>query len=153
MGKKTILVILIVLVLGVGLGVGGSIIAQMFFLKSTPTTSKEAVVKSKATHSSGLVDNEGPLVPVGDFTLNLQGGSFLKIAITVEGINAKSEELLKSRLAFLKDTVIVVLTDKPLVDVQTPAAMEKLREELMTKLNEVAQDKIVNVLYESFVYQ
>ncbi|MFZ3101250.1 MAG: flagellar basal body-associated FliL family protein [Desulfitobacteriaceae bacterium] len=151
MDKKTIFTMLIVLVLGMGVGVGGTIVAQTFIFKSVPTKSK--VVTKKTAQPTGLVDNDGPLVPIGDFTLNLQGGSFLKTAITVEGADAKSEEFLKSKGAFLKDTVNVVLSDKTLADVQTPVAREKLREELMSKLNEIAQNKVVNVLFESFVYQ
>lgn len=142
MGKKNIILIVIFLVLGIGFGVGGTVGAQKFLFNSTST--KVAVAKEKVT---------GPLVPIGEFTLNLQGGSFLKISITVEGKDAKSEEFLKSRLPFLKDTVIVELTDKPLTDVQTPVAMEKLRHELLAKLNKEAQDKVVNVLFESFIYQ
>ncbi len=156
MGKKSIVVMLISLVLGVGLGVGGTIAAQMFIFKGTPTTSKVAITKDtkdKVTPSKGLVDNGGPLVPIGDFTMNLQGGSYLKTAITVEGIDAKAETFLKSKGAFLKDTVNGVLSDKALADVQTSVAREKLRIELLSKLNEVAQNKVVNVLFESFVYQ
>ena len=151
MSKKNVLLIIITLVLGIGLGVGGTIGAQMFIFKST--SSKVAITKDKANPSTGLVDKGGPLVPIGDFTLNLQGGSFLKTMITVEGVDAKSEAVLKSKGAFLKDTVNVVLSDKTLADVQTPAAREKLRKELMIKLNEIAQNKVVNVLFESFVYQ
>ncbi len=151
MGKKNIILIVISLFLGIGLGVGGTVGAQMFIFKST--TSKVAITTDKANPSTGLVDKGGPLVPIGDFTMNLQGGSFLKTAITVEGVDVKSEAFLKSKSAFLKDTVNVVLSDKSLADVQTPMAREKLRGELMSKLNEIAQNKVVNVLFESFVYQ
>lgn len=142
MNKKTILFMIVALVLGAGLGVGGTIAAQKFIFKSAGSTT----VKTQAKKA-------GPLVSIGEFTVNLQGGSFLKTSITVEGTDTKAETTLKEKDAFMKDRVNSVLSNKSLADVQTPAAREKLREELIKKLNEVADDKIQDVLFLSFVYQ
>ncbi len=92
-------------------------------------------------------------MPIGEFTVNLQGGAFLKTTITVEVTDAKAEALLKEEDAFLKDRVNTVLANKSLIDVQTPAAREKLRAELIHKLNEVANNQITDVLFLSLVYQ
>jgi len=134
---------IIALLLGVGLGVGGTIGAQKYIFKAPAQSTATVSVPKKA----------GVLLPIGEFTVNLQGGAFLKTTITVVVANAKAEVLLKEKDAFLKDRVNLVLANKSLTDVQTLAAREKLREELLKKLNEVAENKITDVLFLSLVYQ
>jgi flagellar FliL protein len=134
---------ILALLLGVGLGVAGTIGVQKYILKAPDPSTATASVPKKA----------GVLLPIGEFTVNLQGGSFLKTTITVEVKDAKAGVLLKEEDAFLKDRVNTVLANKSLADVQTPAAREKLREELIKKLNEVAENKITDVLFLSLVYQ
>lgn len=141
MNKKLIIFIILAVVLGTGLGVGGTLGAQKFIFKSS---SQNAPVKSTAT---------GPLLPLGEFTVNLQGGAFLKTSLTVEVADTKAETQLKAEDAFLKDRVNTVLANKSLADVQTAAAREKLREELTKQLNQVANNKIIDVLFVSLVYQ
>ncbi|GEM_PF-748643 len=153
MAKKTLFVIVIVFVLGIGAGIGGTVSAQKYLFKNLPADGNSETDKAKIAHSGAAAEKDGPLVPIGEFTFNLQGGSFLKTAITVEGVNSKSEEFLKSKSAFLKDAVNVVLSDKSLADIRTPETREKLRQDLLLKLNTVTDNKVANVLFESFVYQ
>ncbi|HUS88546.1 MAG TPA: flagellar basal body-associated FliL family protein [Desulfosporosinus sp.] len=143
MNRKSLIFMIIALLLGVGLGVGGTIGAQKYIFKAPAQSTATASVPKKA----------GVLLPIGEFTVNLQGGAFLKTTITVVVTDAKAEVLLKEKDAFLKDRVNTVLSNKSLADVQTPAAQKKLREELIEKLNEVADNKITDVLFLSLVYQ
>ena len=143
MNRKFLIYMILALLLGVGLGVGGTIGAQKYIFKA-PT---------QGTATPSVTKKAGVLLPIGEFTVNLQGGSFLKTTITVEVTDAKAEVLLKERDAFLKDRVNSVLANKSLTDVQTLAAREKLREELLKKLNEVGENKITDVLFLSLVYQ
>ena len=144
MNRKSLIFIILALLLGVGLGVGGTIGAQKYIFKAPAKSTVTAVSVPKKA---------GVLLPIGEFTVNLQGGAFLKTTITVEVTDAKAEVLLKEKDAFLKDRVNSVLANKSLVDVQTTAAREKLREELLKKLNEVADNKIMDVLFLALVYQ
>jgi len=143
MNRKSLIFVIIVLILGVGLGVAGTIGAQKYLFKAATQSSSATSVPKKA----------GVLLPIGEFTVNLQGGAFLKTTITVEVIDAKAEVVMKAQDAFLKDRVNTVLSNKSLTDVQTPAAREKLRAELIKKLNEVGDNKITDVLFLSLVYQ
>lgn len=143
MNRKSLIFMILAVLIGVGLGVGGLIAAQKFIFK-TP---------ARSTATASVPKMAGVLLPIGEFTVNLQGGAFLKTSITVEVIDAKAEVLLKEKDAFLKDRVNSVLMNKSLTDVQTLAAREKLREELLKKLNEVAENKITEVLFPSLVYQ
>ena len=143
MNRKSLIFMILALLLGVGLGVAGTIGVQKTILKAPEQSTATASVTKKA----------GVLLPIGEFTVNLQGGAFLKTTITVEVTDVKAEAHLKEKDAFLKDRVNSVLSNKSLADVKTPAAIEKLREELITKLNEVAENKITDVLFVSLVYQ
>jgi len=142
MNRKSLVFMIVALLLGLVLGIGGTIGAQKFIFKSSASSSATETKKAA-----------GVLLPIGEFTVNLQGGAFLKTTITVEVTDAKAEALLKEEDAFLKDRVNTVLANKSLIDVQTPAAREKLRAELIHKLNEVANNQITDVLFLSLVYQ
>lgn len=143
MKLKKILMIILIVVVGVGLGVGGTLAVQKFIFKNTAQAAA-AQVKPK---------QDGPLISIGEFMVNLQGGAYLKTSITIEGTDAKAEASLKAKDAFLKDRVNTVLSNKTMADISTPAAREKLRQELLTQLNQVADNKIQNVLFVSFIYQ
>lgn len=143
MNRKTITTILAML-LCLGLGVGGTIAAQKFIFKTSNDSGSTRASSSKRS---------GPLLPIGEFTVNLQGGAFLKTNITVQVHDEEAEASLKAEDAFLKDRVNTVLSNKTLNDVQTPAARERLRKELVDQLNEVADNDIVDVLFISMVYQ
>lgn len=140
MKGKGLISIILTTVLGIGVGVGGTLGVQKFLLsKTTPTPTQVVAV-------------DGPVVEVGEFTINLQGGAFLKTLIAVEGTDKKSETQIKAKDAFIKDRINTVLTSKSLADMQ-PANRDKLKKELITQLNEVTGNKIQNVLFLSFVYQ
>lgn len=142
---KTRMPMILALLMGVMLGVGGTLGGQKYILP--------ALTHNTQTVKESQPKEVGPLVDIGEFTVNLQGGTYLKTTLTVEGTDEKAETLLKSKTAFLQDRVNTVLSNKSLANVQTPAAREKLRTELIDSLNEVADNKIADVLFLSLVYQ
>lgn len=134
MKGKSLITVILALLLGMGIGVGGTIGVQSIAASSVPK-------------------KEGALLPIGEFTVNLQGADFLRTAITVEVTDAKAEAFLKEKDAFLKDRVNSVLSNKSLAEVQTAVGRGKLKEELLKELNEVAENRITDVLFLSWVYQ
>jgi len=139
MNRKGIIFTILMALAGLALGVGGTLGVQKLFFDHEPSAA--------ATHKKA-----GPVVSVGDFTVNLQGGAFLKASIAVEGLDEKSQEALTEKVPFLKDRINMVLSSKTLADVQ-PASREKLKNELIAQLNQVAENKINDILFLSFVYQ
>lgn len=142
MNRKLLFYIIFAILLGMGLGVGGTLGVQ-----------KKFIAPASRTLTASVPNKEAVLLPIGEFTVNLQGGSFLKTNITVQVTNAKAQAELKEKDAFLQDRVNSVLVNKSLIDVQTLAAREKLKEEMIKKLNEVAENRITDVLFLSWVYQ
>lgn len=144
MNRKTLIfIVLAALLVGVALGVGGTIGTQTYLLKAPEGSAK---VK-------GVPENKGPLLPIGEFTVNLQGGAILKTSITVQVTDEKAAAKLKEKDAFLKDRVNSVLANKSLLNVHNSEAREALRADLIKKLNEVADNKITDVLFLTLVYQ
>jgi len=143
MTKKRLLIYVLAGMFCIALGAGGTLAVQKFVLKAPAAAATPAAVPEK----------DGPLVPIGEFMVNLQGGAFLKTSITVEGTDAKAEAVLKAKDVFMKDKVNAVLSSKSLADVQTPAAREKLRQDLIKELNDVTGQRVRNVLFLSMIYQ
>lgn len=139
--KSLIITISIVLVVVAALGIGGTIVVKKYIL-NTDSTTTETVVKKK-----------GVPLELGEFTVNLQGGAFLKADVTLAVIDEKAQTSLEEEVAYLKDKVNMVLITKNLEDVQTPEGIEKIKEELLIELNELAEDKVVDVLFPTWVSQ
>ena len=84
--------------------------------------------------------------------VNLDGGGMLKTELAIEGKNSKSEEKIKAKEVFLRDRILSVLSSKGIADVRSPEGREKLKQDLITNLNEVCPDEINDVLFRSFIY-
>lgn len=140
MNRKTIIAIFLAGFLGSTIGVMGTLGAQMIFFSD-----------NKAPKAS-VAKEEGPVVPIGEFTINLRGGSFLKTTIAIEGMNKKSEAALVAKDAFIKDRINTILSSKTLEDLQ-PEVREDLKDELVAQLNEVTGNQVQGIFFLSFVYQ
>lgn len=139
MNLKSILAKIVPLVLGLAIGVGGTIGVQTLFFPKTATQTQ-------------VVVQDGPVVEIGEFTVNLQGGSFLKAQIAVEGAGKKADVEIEAKIDFIKDRINTVLSSKSLKDMQ-PQNRDQLKKELISELNEVTGNKIQDILFLTFIYQ
>lgn len=142
MDRKLIIAIFLAGFLGSTIGVVGTLGVQKLFFSDSPSPTGQAVIKKE----------EGPVISVGEFTVNLQGGAFLKTSIALEGMNEKSEAVLTAKDAFIKDRINTVLSSKTLKDMQ-PEVREDLKNELISQLNEVTGNQVQGIFFLSFVYQ
>lgn len=139
--SRKIFALLGIFLIGIGLGAGSMIVKEKFFPKDS---AKEAIQKEQ--------EKIGPLVEMEELFVNLDGGGFIRVEITLEGVNAKSKEKIQAKEVFLRDKVITVLGSKGFQDVQTDNR-EKLKKELLTELNKICNNEIKDVLFKNFVYQ
>lgn len=139
MNLKSIIVKIIPAVLGIAVGVGGTMGVQTLLFPQKAATTQ-------------TVAQDGPVVEIGEFTVNLQGGSFLKTQIALEGIDKKSDVDIKAKTNFIKDRINTVLSSKSLKDMQ-PQNRDQLKKELISQLNEVTGNKIQDILFLTFIYQ
>ncbi|MDR3288298.1 MAG: flagellar basal body-associated FliL family protein [Peptococcaceae bacterium] len=138
MKNKLVMILVLVVIIIASVALGAFVVGPKFL-----GSSEDAVKPHK----------DGPVVSIGDFTINLKGGSYFKMNISLEGVDEKSAEQLTAKEAFLRDRVISVMTGKSVTDVTTQEAIEKLRQELLTQLNEVSGQMVQNVLFTTYVYQ
>lgn len=121
-GKNMILVVILIV------GLAGGVFAGKTFFGGKGKAVEE---KPKVGHS----------LPLGEFIVNLQGGSFLKANVELglqEGIAAES---LKEETAPLKDAVVMVLSGKSQEELGSKDGKGKIKKEILEHVNEILSEK------------
>ena len=101
--------------------------------------------------------NIGPVYPMDQYVVNLlseSGTRYLKTTMNLE----LSEETLSSEIdkkqALIWDIIIRSLSAKTYEDVSTAKGKERLKDELVTRINEVLRDGYIkNVFFTDFIVQ
>ena len=99
----------------------------------------------------------GPTLKLSSLVINLNepsGFHFVKAAVVLELGKAEDLEKIKERTAPLTDTVILTLGDQHLTDLMNPEYREKLKKELLARLNQrLPSQKIKKLYFDEFLYQ
>ncbi|MBE3606955.1 flagellar basal body-associated protein FliL [Campylobacter sp. RM13119] len=101
--------------------------------------------------------NMGPIYPLDQFIVNLlseNGSRFLKTKIDMEQSAETLTPELDKKKALLRDIIIVTLSSKTYEEVSTSKGKDKLKDEIVGKLNEVLSDGYIkNIYFTDFVVQ
>lgn len=99
----------------------------------------------------------GPMVRMNSLVINLKGGNglhYVKATLVLELEQKKSVEEVQARLAPLTHLAICLLGDKNLEDFRPAGAKEKLKEEMLLKLNDsLAGPRIRRIYFDEFLFQ
>jgi flagellar FliL protein len=99
----------------------------------------------------------GPTLKLSSLVINLDepsGFHFVKAAVVLELGKADDLEKIKERTAPLTDTIILTLGDQHLTDLMNPEYRERLKKELLTRLNHrMPSQKIKKLYFDEFIYQ
>lgn len=119
---------------------------------------QSAANKGSAANPNSNLLSIGPMYPLDQFIINLlaSGGGkrYLKTSIALELSIAEMQVELDNKRNVLRDTVITILSSKTFEEVQTAKGKQKLKEELMERLNEFLVDgRIMNIFFTEFVVQ
>ena len=157
------LVLIIIIVLLVLILVGGGIAA--YFLLSDngetqqpnmPQQPQKQMQKHNMTRNADLMEI-GPIYPLDQFIVNLlsEGGSkFLKTKMDLELSAPELTAELDKKKPLIRDIVIRTLSSKTFQEVSTNRGKEKLKDELVNKINAVLADgRIKNIFFTEFVVQ
>ena len=159
------LVLIIIIVLLVLILVGGGLAA--YFLLSDNSDTKQPnmsqqpqpqsqMKKSNVARSSDLVEI-GPIYPLDQFIVNLlsEGGTkFLKTKMDLELSGPELTAELDKKKPLIRDIVIRTLSSKTFQEVSTNRGKEKLKDELVDRINAVLADgHIKNIFFTEFVVQ
>ena len=156
-----IIIVLLVLVLAVVgglayvmLGDNNNIQQQSIPQQSQPQT--QARKPSNVARSSDLT-KIGPIYPLDQFIVNLlsEGGTkFLKTKMDIELSSPELTAELDKKKPLIRDIVIRTLSSKTFQEVSTNRGKEKLKDELVDKINAVLADgHVKNIFFTEFVVQ
>lgn len=127
---------------------------------ATPATENK-VDKPKATNTMAQrgsdFANIGPMYPLAPFTLNLlsdSGARYVKCTVQLEQNNELLQAELDKKTAIIRDIIIRTLTSKTYEEVSTTKGKERLKDELVGRVNEILTDGFVkNIYFTDFVVQ
>lgn len=133
-GKKKLIIGVVLLV-----ALGG--VAKVEFLSPKPTSQAAVVAKP------------GPLVALDAVTVNLAGGHYLRVGVTVQFTDKVSASAPPNGAPAL-DQVIAYFTGQDGTPLQTSAGLEKAKEGLKQKIaGAYPKEPLYDVLFTSFVVQ
>lgn len=155
-----IIVMLVVLLLG-----GGA--AAFFLLGSSdeqstvtaPAAQQQDGKPEKKKGSKKSTDHLtiGPMYPMAPFVVNLlseTGNRFLKVAIDLELSDIKAQPEIDHKKSLIRDIIIRTFSSKTFEEISTLKGKDKLKEEVLDKINENLSDgQIKNIYFTDFVVQ
>lgn len=152
--NKIIIIIIAILIL-ILLGLGAA-----FFLL-TSNNNEEAVQNSNATPqeigSGTNYTRIGTVYQLDQFIVNLlsqSGRRYLKTTIALEMTNPNLQNELEAKRGPVRDTLNTILSSKSIDEISTTRGKEKLKEEIVQRLNEFLVDgKVRNVFFLDFAIQ
>lgn len=162
--KKLILIIIIavgfVVILVVGILVGVMLLSPSTETPNTqtPVTQTQQVTTKKpnmARYSDFM--NIGPMYPMDQFVVNLlseSGSRYLKTSIDFElSIETLVPEMDKKK-PVIRDIIIRALSSKTIEDISTTKGKERLKDEIVSKVNEILTDgHVKNAYFTDFIIQ
>lgn len=113
---------------------------------------------SSEQHQRGSdYSNIGVMFPLEAFTLNLlsdSGARYVKCTMQLEQNAEILQPEIEKKMAVIRDIVIRTLTSKTFEEVSTTKGKERLKDELVGKINEVLTDGFIkNIYFTDFVVQ
>lgn len=158
--NKLILMIIITLIIIILL-LGG---AFYFMTKnSTEIEAPQDIPQAPQVNAGGALQTNPNYIRVGSiyqldqFIVNLltqSGRRYLKTTIGLEMTKPELQNELNLKRAPIRDTIVEILSSKSLEEVSTTRGKEKLKEEIVQRINEFLVDgKIRNVFFIDFVIQ
>ncbi len=148
--KKKLPLKLIIIIVVALIVVGGGVAGGLYFFSHKGGDDK----KKEEKHPAPLV---GPLWSLDPFIVNLadnQGERFLKVVMQMElsapEVNAELE-ILKPKV---RDNILDLLTAKTYADLMEPAGKQRLRDEIILRVNSfLTKGTILKVYFSEFVVQ
>lgn len=163
--SKGNMVLIIIIALLVILLVGGGAAAFLLLGGShdeaaTPADNgahQETKVTKKTTKKSTDHLVVGPMYPMAQFVVNLlseSGNRFLKVSIDLELSDAKLQPEMDHKKSLIRDIIIRTFSSKTFEEISTLKGKDKLKEEVLDKINENLSDgQVKNIYFTDFVVQ
>ncbi len=155
--KPTLFIILTIVNMAVVLGIGAMIYLGQ--KKRAAEPGLDTVLKGEAgtqAEEAQSKDFIGKLVPMETFLVNLaqsRGRKLAKINLEFEVSNDAVKEEIEKVKPKIRDMVIMLISEKSLVEVSSKEGKDKLREEIRTQVNLfLNKGQIKNVFFTEFIF-
>ncbi len=145
--KKLLIILLIVILL---LGGGG---AGVYFSGILEGGGSEQSEEEKALNAPKI-----QYYDLEEFIVNLNNPgkqvSFLKMVVTLELPNLATKTVVESKMPRIRDTFQIYLRELRNTDLQGSAALHRLREELLLRINKTLEpDEVTDILFKEIIVQ
>ena len=147
--KKLIIIIIAVVVLLIGIGVGVFMFMGGEEEKLTPEQEQAELEKQASA--------VGPMINIDTFIVNIiddEESRYLKASITVEVSNSAATTEITTRMAQIKDAVLLLIGNKTYSELKDLQGKIQLRAELINKINSIlVRGKVKRIYFTDFVVQ
>lgn len=121
-----------------------------------------APAKAEGAHGGGEAGKEGAtgvsnVFALDPFIVNIYDGQelrYLKVKVELEMVNAAVKSELETRIAAIRDAILVLISTKTLHDIQDVQGKNQLKDEIMSSINRIIPPgKIAKIYFTDFVVQ
>jgi len=158
------MVLIIIVVILVVLLVGGGAAAFLLLGNNNdevaaPANSSHQNVTTEKKRAKKSTDHLviGPMYPMAQFVVNLlseSGNRYLKVSIDLELSDAKLQPEMDHKKSLIRDIIIRIFSSKTFEEISTLKGKDKLKEEVLDKINENLSDgQVKNIYFTDFVVQ
>jgi len=153
-GKKKLIILLVALLLLLG---GGGGAAYKFLVLDKQKEEQKENKAEKIQEEIRNVEDLGIMFEVGTFVVNLadkDADRYLKVTIILEIENEQVKQEVEKRLPQIKDSITTLLFTKTSRELKTAEGVEKLKEEILRRVNAILPlGGVKNVYFTDFVIQ
>ncbi|MFN3567845.1 MAG: flagellar basal body-associated protein FliL [Caldimicrobium sp.] len=142
-GKKKLFIFILLGILIIGIAGGGLFLV---FSKKGGETEEVKSTKGKKGKKKGEVAYFD-LDPIIVNLLDPTGKRYLQVRMTLEIEDKKAEEEVRKIEPIIKDIILSTLSGKTLEEVIVPEAKDKIKRELLQKLNEGLDKELISNIY------
>jgi flagellar FliL protein len=155
-GKKKLIILLLLILLVIALIAGGTAFYFLKFKKKKQppkvvnATNGTVIKQPQLPQELKKLEKPGIFVPIGNFIVNLADTDvqrYVKVSITIEVINQKVQNEIQQYMPAIKDVIINILSSKYYKDIKTPEGREKLKIEMLKKINSLLPNGGVKAIY------
>ena len=143
---KVLIILMVVMIIVTGVF---SYVFMSYFAGNLNNNQEKETVKEEE-------EEKGPTYTLGEYVVNLAGSGgyqFIKANIVVEVDDKKVISELEKRSPQIRDTIIIILREQQIEDIEDPKA-EIIKTQLLTRINKILNSgKIEHVWFTQFVVQ
>jgi flagellar FliL protein len=129
----------------------------MMWNKMSSMNVQNGEVAENNTEDEEVVETMGPTKRLETFIVNLadKGGKrYLRVSMDLELEKEDTVKVVEKRLPKIRDAILMILPTKKYEDIGTVEGKSALRNEILTKINELMKsEEIKNIYFTEFVVQ